>query len=359
MSPASACVDRHALEPREREHLADLRLRGNLALPERPVQHRDLGAGPERPAADAADAQPPDVARIVERRDLELQRRGRVPARLGHVRENRVEQRLHVAALGGLPGLRDRDVQRRPSAQRGRVDDREVELRVGRAQPVEQVERLVDHPFGARPRAVDLVDDDDRLQAELERLQRDEPRLRHRPLDRVDEQQHAVDHAEHALDLAAEVGVAGRVDDVDARVAQPDRAVLREDRDAPLALDVVAVHHALADLLVTRERPRLNEQLVDQRRLAVVDVRDDGDVAEGLGHGRADRVEEGKKPSIITGSGASAEPFSGSGAAGWRARLECCIIVKLLFPAAFFPLLTTQPGPELAGREWAALQEMS
>ena len=67
---------------------------------------------------------------------------------------------------------------------------------------------------------------------------------------------------------------------------QPDRAVLREDRDAALALDVVAVHHALADLLVTRERPRLHEQPVDQRRLAVVDVRDDGDVAEGLGHGR-------------------------------------------------------------------------
>jgi hypothetical protein len=38
------------------------------------------------------------------------------------------------------------------------------------------------------------------------------------PVHRVDQQQHRVDHRQHALDLAAEVGVAGRIDDVDAVV---------------------------------------------------------------------------------------------------------------------------------------------
>jgi purine nucleoside phosphorylase len=105
-----------------------------------------------------------------------------------------------------------------------------------------------DHPVGARARPVDLVDHDDRVQAQRQRLARDEARLRHRAFDRIDQQQHAVDHRQHALDLAAEVGVSRRVDDVDARAAVLDCAVLGEDGDAALALDVVRVHHALGHL---------------------------------------------------------------------------------------------------------------
>ena len=52
----------------------------------------------------------------------------------------------------------------------------------------------------------------------------------------------------------------------------------------PLALEVVVVHHALGDLLVLAEGAALAQQLVDQRGL-VVDVRDDGDVADLAGHG--------------------------------------------------------------------------
>jgi hypothetical protein len=103
--------------------------------------------------------------------------------------------------------FRDVDVQARPAVQCRRVDDGEVELRFCRADPVEELERLVDHPFGPRSRPIDLVDDDDRRQAQLQRLERHEPRLRHRPFDGIDQQQHAVDHAQHALDFSAEVSV--------------------------------------------------------------------------------------------------------------------------------------------------------
>ena len=91
----------------------------------------------------------------------------------------------------------------------------------------------------------------------LERLAQHEARLRQRPLARVDEQQHAVDHRQPALDLAAEVGVAGRVDDVDLHAAVADRRVLGEDRDALLALEVHRVHDALGDVLVLAERAGL------------------------------------------------------------------------------------------------------
>src|SRR5206468_12211965 len=61
---------------------------------------------------------------------------------------------------------------------------------------------------------------------------------------------------------------------------------LGEDRDSLLALEVHRVHHPLAHVLVLAERARLPEHRVDQRRLAVVDVGDDRQVAEvgALGH---------------------------------------------------------------------------
>ena len=85
---------------------------------------------------------------------------------------------------------------------------------------------------------------------------------------------------EHALDLAAEVGVAGRVDDVDAHALPGDGGVLGEDRDAALALERVGVERALLHDLAAAERAGLLEQPVDERGLAVVDVRDDGDVSD-------------------------------------------------------------------------------
>ncbi len=139
---------------------------------------------------------------------------------------------------------------------------------------------IVEHFFGARVFAVDLVDDEDDRQILLERLAQHEAGLRHRPLGRVDEQQHAVDHLEHAFDLAAEIRVAGRVDDVDLLVAPEHAGVLGEDGDAALALDGVGVHHELARLRGVAEHAGLAQHRIDQGRLAVVDVSDDRDVTD-------------------------------------------------------------------------------
>ncbi len=134
--------------------------------------------------------------------------------------------------------------------------------------------------FGRASGLVDLVDADDRLQADLQSLADDELGLRHRSLGRVDEHDRAVDHRQDALDLAAEIGVARRVDDVDARGPPDDRGRLGENGDAALALEVVRIHHPLGDALVVAEGARLLQEPVDERGLAVVDVGDDGDVAE-------------------------------------------------------------------------------
>jgi hypothetical protein len=111
-------------------------------------------------AADAADADLADVARIVERADLQLQRTVGILV-LAHrdVVEDRLEQSREIL-LGVL------HILGRPALEGRGVNHREIELRLGGAQLVEEIEGLVDDPVGARARTVDLVHDDDRLQAE-------------------------------------------------------------------------------------------------------------------------------------------------------------------------------------------------
>ncbi len=108
------------------------------------------------------------------------------------------------------------------------------------------------------------------------------------PSTAVDEQQAAVGHVEHAFDFAAEVGVAGRVDDVDADAVVFDRGVLGHDRDALFAFERVRVEDERTDVLILAEDVGLLEEGIDQGGLAVVDVGDDGEVAHicaaGLHH---------------------------------------------------------------------------
>ena len=77
--------------------------------------------------------------------------------------------------------------------------------------------------------------------------------LRHRPFGGVDQDDRAVHHGQDALHLAAEIGVARRIDDVDAGVLPDDRGRLGEDGDAALLLEIVRIHGALGDALVFAE----------------------------------------------------------------------------------------------------------
>ena len=146
-------------------------------------------------------------------------------------------------------------VERRHAIARRHVDDRRVELRLVGLELDEEIEHLVVDAQRIGAGTIDLVDHDDRRSAERERLAQHEARLRHRTVERVDDEQHAVHHAQNALDLAAEIGVARRVDDVDLGAVPVDGGVLGENGDAALALERVGVHHSLLrrpDYLETR-----------------------------------------------------------------------------------------------------------
>ena len=236
-------------------------------------------AGLDAAAVDLADADAADVGRVIEGGDLQLQRRVDIGIRCRDMLEHGVEQGLHVFA-------RLVEFHRRPAVEAGGIDDREIELLVGGAQLVEQVEGQVDRIVGIGSIAVDLVDQHDRAQAKRQRLLGNETGLRHRAFGSIDQQHHAIDHAEHALDLAAEIGVARGVDNVDMHAFVFDRGVLGKNRDAAFLFQVVGVHDALDQLLVCGEGAGLAEKLVDQGGFTVVNVSDDGDVANRTsGHG--------------------------------------------------------------------------
>ena len=249
-----------------------------------PAEHV-LAAGDELAGHDAADRQPPDVVVVSEVVGLKTRRRVGLVQRAGQEADDRLEQRPQVGTLAA-------EIARGGPGPRVGVQHRKLELLFARAEIDEEPVDLVEHRGRSRVGAVDLVETDDGRKAGLERLPEDEAGLRQRPLRGVHQEQHAVDHRERALDLAAEVGMAWRVDDIDAHAFPRDGGVLRENGDAPLPLERERVHHPFGDGLIGAEHARLAQQRVDERRLPVVDVCDDAHVADvgaasRSGHGRA------------------------------------------------------------------------
>ena len=143
---------------------------------------------------------------------------------------------------------------------------------------------FVEHFLCAGIGAVDLVQHDYRRQLGCQRFLQNIARLRQRPFARVDQNHDAVHHAQCALHFAAKVAVAGRVHDIDLRVVKKKSGIFRQNGDPALAFQVVGIHHALDDGFIRTKNPALPEHGVHQRGLAVVHVRDDGDVANLFTH---------------------------------------------------------------------------
>ena len=259
----------HALEPLvavEHGHLGDLR---------RPVAMDD---GHAIVLADLAvdhapDDEPAHVVVPVQRRGAKLEPHVGIEAGRRNGGDQGVEE--GGEGLGVVVEAKLGDALARVGVEHG-----ELELVFRRVEVDEEIVDLVEHLGSARVLAVDLVDDHHGGESRLQRLLEHEARLGQGTFRRVHEQEHAVHQGQGALHLAAEVGVAGRVHDVDLHVLVVDGRVLRHDRDALLALEVDGIHDPLGHVLVGAEDARLPQHGVHEGRLAVVDVRDDGDVPD-------------------------------------------------------------------------------
>jgi hypothetical protein len=103
--------------------------------------------------------------------------------------------------------------------------------------------------------------------------------LRHRPFGRVHQQERAVDHRQDPLHLAAEIGVARRVDDVEALVLPIHRRAFGQDGDAAFALQVAGIHGAFCHCLMCLDGARLAQHLVNECRFTMIDMGDDGEIS--------------------------------------------------------------------------------
>ena len=100
-----------------------------------------------------------------------------------------------------------------------------------------------------------------------------------------DDQHRAVEDAEDALDLRDEVGMAGRVDEIDGEVAQEERGDRRSDGDAAFALEVerVGLGRAGVDAADVVDRAGGEEESLGESGLTGVDVGEDAEVERAHG----------------------------------------------------------------------------
>ena len=263
-------LDRDSLQPACAQQLGEA---GHLDHRAVRAEHRHGLVRLHLAGEHAAAHKPAEKGVGLKQADQHAERGISIRCRRRDVRDNTLEEWGHVGPGGGR-------VERGPAVTRRGVHERKVELLVGRSQSVEQIEDRLVHGLGPGIRSIHLADRNDGPQAEPERLVHDEFGLRHRALGCVHEDEHAVHHAEHPFDLAAEIRVAGGVDDVDAHTVPVDRGALGQDRDAAFSFELAAIHGALLHRLVRPHRAALAQQSVDQGRLAVIDMGNDGDVAQ-------------------------------------------------------------------------------
>ena len=263
----------NALQALETEHLqhACIALRA-VAVDD---DHRRVGL--DAAALNAADADDADVGVVIQLADLHAEATLDIHIRRMHLLDDGLKQVVHVAVA-------DIRIVAGIAVERRGIDYGKIELRFGRAQLVEQVESLIQHPMRPRPGPVDLVDNDDGMQAHGEGLLGHEPGLRHGAVDRIHQQQHRIHHRQHPFDLAAKVGMARGVHDIDVVIVPIDRRVLGQNGDAALLLQRVGIHDPLFHFLMRGKGAGLLQQLVHQGGLAVVDVGDDGDIAKFFDH---------------------------------------------------------------------------
>ncbi len=304
----------HGVEPREHHRLdlleAGQRLLRRLAVVGERVADRDVGHAP-----DPGDHEPDLAGRErvdghgLRREDAELLdlvgAAGRHQAHLHARLEPPVDDvdEHDDAAVLVEPRVEHEAAERPvrlPVRRRNPVDDRledlvdpDADLRGGedRARGVDPDDLLdlLPGPVRLRRRKVDLVDDGDDLEPGVGGEVGVRERLRLDPLARVDDEECPLAGGERAAHLVGEVDVARRVDQVEDVVLPVLRLVLQAHRvlldgDAPLALEVHRVEELLGHLALA-ERAGALHQAVGERRLAVVDVRDDREVPDSALHG--------------------------------------------------------------------------
>ncbi len=140
----------------------------------------------------------------------------------------------------------------------------------------------VDDQIRSGAQAIDLVDEDDRRDAQALQGAHQHLRLSLDAFDGRHDQHRAVEHAQHALDLGDEVRVTGGVDQIHRDVVdhEGDDGGLDGDPALPLEVERVGLGVAVVDAAGSVDDSGGEEQPLGQAGLTGVDVRQDAKIQE-------------------------------------------------------------------------------
>ena len=226
----------------------------------------------------AADGNAADIVAAVKRHHQHLQRRIHVDLLDRHVAEDGTVERLQVDS-------RDSQVSGGDALAPGSIDRREIEGGIIGVKLDEQIKDAVEHLAGAGIGPVDLVDNDDGTEPASKALRSTKRVCGIGPSAASTSKQGAVGHLQNAFDLAAEIGVPRRIDDVDLDAVHRQGDVLGQDGDAAFSFQVVRVENqpvlsaGQSLQLAGAKQAGLAHHLIHQRRLAMIDVGNNGHIS--------------------------------------------------------------------------------
>jgi len=99
-----------------------------------------------------------------------------------------------------------------------------------------------------------------------------ETRLRQRPFAGIHQQNSAINHIETAFHLAAEIGVARRIDNIYFDTVIFYRRIFCRDGDAAFFFQIKRIHNAIFYSLIDAKNTRLFQHGIEQSGLAMVNV---------------------------------------------------------------------------------------
>jgi len=91
--------------------------------------------------------------------------------------------------------------------------------------------------------------------------------------------------------------VARGIDDINTVVLPLDGSILGKDGNAALTLEIVGIHNAIGVAATLVQRAGLFQQFIHQGGLAMIDVGDDGNIAQFFYH--SDNLSWAKKRRIV------------------------------------------------------------
>src|SRR3990167_8452626 len=128
--------------------------------------------------------------------------------------------------------------------------------------------------------SIHFIDDDDGPKTLSKGFFQDKLRLSLGPFIRINDEENSIHHPHNSLHLASEIGVAWGIHDINEEqflkwIGPSHRGALSFDRDPFLAFEIHRIHHAIDESLIGTKNSSLPKELIDERRLPVVNVSDD------------------------------------------------------------------------------------